>query len=1128
MNRKTEFPASAPGCLTAMRLQLAVVAALLGMGTAAFPALGQESKKAQPTPPGTGASRGVERVPMADEGPVDYRARWAVIIGIDKYPGGKSGLEPLLFAANDARAVRDMLRDDYGYDKEHILALIDEEAPGKVTRQSLIEAFQRWLPGRPIAKNDSVLVFFAGHGLIEGSTNQGYLAAADSNATQLPGTCLAVESIKKWLEDLLCQHKLLILDSCYSGSMFLDKPAPPAVALNGGSGPDRARGDSGPGAPGQRGSGMAPVGDNLSYYLRQPAFYGMSAGRFTPVADGLGEERHSVFTSALLKVLRERANSLRADHAFTFRQLAAEVESRVASALRSRQIPDWGRLGPGDGDFVFLEKVRRLTPREESSRRAYAQAINDAQRAFEERDLARLVKALDASRPDEGRKDLRGFEWYYLWGLSHAALKSLSVGAADDEAEVLAVSPDGRTVAASSGGRDRGTLTLWDLEQRREKQTIPTPEGRAVAAAFSPDGRTVAASSGSGRDRGTLTLWDLEQGREKQIIPTSEGRADAVAFSPDATMLAWGDDRGYRCNVTLWDLARNRVRFTRPQNHSSYVLVLAFSPDSRYLAAGSPKQKPSFGELKVWETATGNEVHAFGGVRRATFSPGGRFLATIHSDQEVEAYDASTWKRIFPRALNDRVNAFDAAFSPDGALLATGGSDRKVHLWNLAEDRQSSSDAVHAEPVVALAFSPDGRLLATGSRDKTIKVWDALSLRELFTILGHEKAPSRLAFSPDSSRLISLAADHTVKVWDAGCDPVGLKLEGHPAGIAEVVFSPDGLACASVCFPQVKAPRNRMQEARLFYEAEVDVWNTASGRHLARLHTPTDDYSSRGLVVALDLDGRSLATAIHGRTVTKSMIQVLELPSGQPRRTMDGGLGEISALAFSPDGTRLAALTGVGGKTDLRVWPLGAEGPPVESRGVMGEPLCLAFDPGGTRLAVGVVRPGDGASPASGAVGVFDAASGGRIAEFGDHTDGVWAVTFSRDGQTVISASLDRRVKVWDAGTARLRAVLRGEVPTGAVSPNGPRLAYAGFARDLAKSIRMAVSPDGPRLAYAAPGNTIKLWDPAIGQDVCTLPGHAAPVHCLCFNPDGTVLATGEANGTVRLWATARGEPAGR
>ena len=99
------------------------------------------------------------------------------------------------------------------------------------------------------------------------------------------------------------------------------------------------------------------------------------------------------------------------------------------------------------------------------------------------------------------------------------------------------------------------------------------------------------------------------------------------------------------------------------------------------------------------------------------------------------------------------------------------------------------------------------------------------------------------------------------------------------------------------------------------------------GGSLARLRIPTDNYRPGGLVVALEPDGRSLATAIRGRTA-KSTIQVLELPSGQPHRTIDGGPGEISALAFSPEGTRLAAVTSVGGKTDLRVWPLGTRAPP--------------------------------------------------------------------------------------------------------------------------------------------------------------------------------------------------------
>ncbi len=91
---------------------------------------------------------------------------------------------------------------------------------------------------------------------------------------------------------------------------------------------------------------------------------GISARRFTPVCDGLGDDRHSVFTGILLQVLRERADTVREDHAFTFRQLAAQVESRVANA-GVNQIPDWGALGVGDGDFVFRPTVPVQTPREQ-------------------------------------------------------------------------------------------------------------------------------------------------------------------------------------------------------------------------------------------------------------------------------------------------------------------------------------------------------------------------------------------------------------------------------------------------------------------------------------------------------------------------------------------------------------------------------------------------------------------------------------------------------------------------------------------------------------------------------------------------------------------------------------------
>src|SRR4051812_39018938 len=64
-----------------------------------------------------GSVRGLDPVGRGEAGAASgYRATWAVIVGIDGYPSGDGGLAPLEFAANDARAVRDVLRDEYGFD----------------------------------------------------------------------------------------------------------------------------------------------------------------------------------------------------------------------------------------------------------------------------------------------------------------------------------------------------------------------------------------------------------------------------------------------------------------------------------------------------------------------------------------------------------------------------------------------------------------------------------------------------------------------------------------------------------------------------------------------------------------------------------------------------------------------------------------------------------------------------------------------------------------------------------------------------------------------------------------------------------------------------------------------------
>jgi WD40 repeat protein len=318
------------------------------------------------------ASGGARRLPAAAS-PADYRAKWAVIIGIDGYPGGDTDLEPLENAANDAREFRRLLVEEFGYDDDKIRYLTDaqgepeEIVDGEPTYEAIRAAFEVWLPAQEPQPDDSVLVFFAGHGL-----RDGYLAASDSRADE-PGTCISIGQLKAWLgggqgdeRGIACRHKLVLLDCCFSGTLFdqplVTRPRPPQEGRPGGA-------DEGP-PPSGRGDGSrgALEGGELGYYLSREAFVGMTAGLGDqPVADGTGEDRHSFFTRELLRAMRERVDSAREDHVFTFTELASVVRPRVAAAVLEvnpllEQIPMAGRVETGEGDFIFRQTVDAIVP----------------------------------------------------------------------------------------------------------------------------------------------------------------------------------------------------------------------------------------------------------------------------------------------------------------------------------------------------------------------------------------------------------------------------------------------------------------------------------------------------------------------------------------------------------------------------------------------------------------------------------------------------------------------------------------------------------------------------------------------------------------------------------------------
>jgi WD40 repeat protein len=157
----------------------------------------------------------------------------------------------------------------------------------------------------------------------------------------------------------------------------------------------------------------------------------------------------------------------------------------------------------------------------------------------------------------------------------------------------------------------------------------------------------------------------------------------------------------------------------------------------------------------------------------------------------------------------------------------------------------------------------------------------------------------------------------------------------------------------------------------------------------------------------------------------------------------------------------------------------------------IGTALQTAFSPGGSIFA---------STPDRYAISVWDLAAGGtRVYNLPtSFTGAVNVLAFAPSGLTLATGHYDGRIILWDlfTGTQILSMQAGGVVESLAFSPDGSVLASgSGFA-----------------------DQAIRLWNPATGDLLNTLPGHTSSVDNLAFSPGGQYLASGSYDGVLRLW----------
>src|SRR5262245_13076379 len=142
---------------------------------------------------------------------------WAVVIGVSRYKNlaPKAQLE---FAHRDAESFAAFLRtpNGGGFPSSQITLLTNQAA----TLSAIRSALGTTLP-RSVEPDDMVVIFFAGHGVVEGERD-GYLLAYDSDPQNLYATALQVSELNRIIsERLKARTVILIADACHSGRLGL-------------------------------------------------------------------------------------------------------------------------------------------------------------------------------------------------------------------------------------------------------------------------------------------------------------------------------------------------------------------------------------------------------------------------------------------------------------------------------------------------------------------------------------------------------------------------------------------------------------------------------------------------------------------------------------------------------------------------------------------------------------------------------------------------------------------------------------------------------------------------------------------------------------------------------------------
>ena len=234
----------------------------------------------------------------------------ALLIAVQDYRSAE--ITKLDHPVQDASRLRDLLISNYTFDPSNVTLLKNPD------RKEIFKAFESLR--KTVGPNDSVLVFFAGHGVWREDMQQGFWLPRDASGMSDPSDWIPNSTLRDYIKAIRARHLLLMADACFSGGIFKVRDAF--------SRPDAA----------------------VEKVFEMPSRKALTSGSLKTVPD------RSVFVEYLLKRLRENR-----DQYLDAQKLYSRFREAVINNSPVGQTPLYGAIsetGDEGGDFIFVRRVR--------------------------------------------------------------------------------------------------------------------------------------------------------------------------------------------------------------------------------------------------------------------------------------------------------------------------------------------------------------------------------------------------------------------------------------------------------------------------------------------------------------------------------------------------------------------------------------------------------------------------------------------------------------------------------------------------------------------------------------------------------------------------------------------------